>query len=312
MKNSALLALLGAIYLALFCMPANAQATRTWVSGAGDDANPCSRTAACKTFAGAISKTEAGGEINCLDPGGFGALTITKAITINCEETLGSVLVSGTNGIVIAAGTNDSVTLKGIEIEGLSNTGSSSPNGVLFNSGRELHIHKFQIRNFLESGIAVMTNTAGSRVYIADGYISHCASASGAGIFVSPSAGDNTSINRVQIESCGVGIDGSANASPLNVSVRDSVVSGGSGNGIQLGSAGGAATMMVDHTTIFANVGVGVTVSGGTLRIGDSIVTANVTGVSVSGSGILLTYKTNQINGNGTDGTPITNQDGLN
>jgi hypothetical protein len=62
---------------------ANAQATRTWVSGVGDDANPCSRTAPCKTFAGAISKTAPGGEIDALDPGGFGALTITNAITID-------------------------------------------------------------------------------------------------------------------------------------------------------------------------------------------------------------------------------------
>src|SRR5436305_1116629 len=58
------------------------QATRTWVSGVGDDANPCSRTAPCKTFAAAISKTAAGGEINCLDPGGFGGATISKQLDI--------------------------------------------------------------------------------------------------------------------------------------------------------------------------------------------------------------------------------------
>src|ERR1700690_1290088 len=69
----------------LYAAPANAQATRTWVSGVGDDANPCSRTAPCKTFAGAISKTLAAGEIDCLDPGGFGALTITKSLTIEAD-----------------------------------------------------------------------------------------------------------------------------------------------------------------------------------------------------------------------------------
>src|ERR1043165_5674417 len=83
--------------------PAHAQATRTWVSGVGDDANPCSRTAPCKTFAGAISKTAAQGEINCLDPGGFGAVTITKAVTISCEIGTAGVLVAGTNGVVVAA-----------------------------------------------------------------------------------------------------------------------------------------------------------------------------------------------------------------
>src|SRR5438034_7809030 len=101
---------------------AQAQATRTWVSGVGDDANPCSRTAACKTFAGAISKTAAGGEINCLDPGGFGGVTITKAMTLNCGYTLGSILVAGTPGVTINAGVNDRVTLRGIQIQGLNQT----------------------------------------------------------------------------------------------------------------------------------------------------------------------------------------------
>src|SRR4051812_24281328 len=97
---------------------ANAQATRTWISGVGDDANPCSRTAPCKTFAGAISKTAAGGIINCLDPGGFGAVTITKSITLDCRGTVGGVLASGTNGINVSAGPNDTITLRGLSIEG--------------------------------------------------------------------------------------------------------------------------------------------------------------------------------------------------
>src|SRR4051795_6752110 len=101
---------------------AQAQATRTWVSGVGDDANPCSRTAPCKTFPGAISKTAAGGEINCLDPGGFGGVTITKAITIACEGVTAGVLVSGVNGILVAAGASDVVFLKGLDIEGLGMT----------------------------------------------------------------------------------------------------------------------------------------------------------------------------------------------
>src|SRR5476649_1743117 len=103
----------------IFCSaPAYAQATRTWVSGVGDDANPCSRTAPCKTFAGAISKTAAAGEINCIDPGGFGALTITKAITIDCANTEAGVLVAGTNGFSVNAGAGDVVTLRGLDIFG--------------------------------------------------------------------------------------------------------------------------------------------------------------------------------------------------
>src|ERR1700704_3475430 len=88
-----------------------AQATRTWVSGVGDDLNPCSRTAPCKTFAGAISKTSAGGEINCLDPNGAGAVTITKSISIVCDYTEGGILASGINGIIVNAPAGSIVTL---------------------------------------------------------------------------------------------------------------------------------------------------------------------------------------------------------
>src|SRR3981081_3457496 len=106
--------------------PAQAQATRTWVSGVGDDANPCSRTAPCKTFAGAISKTAAGGEINALDPAGYGAVTITKAMTIDGGGgQVASVLVSGTNGIVVAAGPNDAVSLRNLR-SNASRTGTRS------------------------------------------------------------------------------------------------------------------------------------------------------------------------------------------
>src|SRR5512142_1151574 len=104
--------------LAMAAGLAHAQATRTWVSGVGDDANPCSRTAPCKTFAGAISKTAAGGEINVLDPGGFGSVTITKSITIDGSNALAGVLASGVNGIVVNAGSGDSVILRGLDING--------------------------------------------------------------------------------------------------------------------------------------------------------------------------------------------------
>src|SRR6202163_404687 len=103
MKKIALpITILGGILVAMLqTAPAQAQATRTWVSGVGDDVNPCSRTAPCKTFAGAISKTAAQGEINCLDPGGFGTVTITKSITLDCDSGAGGILASGTFGITI-------------------------------------------------------------------------------------------------------------------------------------------------------------------------------------------------------------------
>src|ERR1700744_4109779 len=115
MRNFILAILFVLVGPALCLAPAHAQATRTWVSGVGDDANPCSRTAPCKTFAGAISKTAAAGEINCLDPGGFGAVTITKSISIVCDFTEGGVLSAGTNGIVVN-GAGADVFLSGLDI----------------------------------------------------------------------------------------------------------------------------------------------------------------------------------------------------
>jgi hypothetical protein len=135
-----------------------AQASRTWVSGVGDDANPCSRTAPCKTFAGAISKTAPGGEIDALDPGGFGALTITKAITIDGGGgQVASVLVSGTNGIVVAANAQtDVVILRNLRINGIS----SGINGIRFISGKDLNVENCFIFGFTQNGIDIALNQA--------------------------------------------------------------------------------------------------------------------------------------------------------
>src|SRR5277367_5010062 len=127
--------------LVLLVLPAGAlaQATRTFVSGVGDDANPCSRTAPCKTWAGTISKTAAGGEMDALDPGGFGAVTITKAITLDGGGgQVASILVAGTNGIVVQAGAADTVILRNLRLNGISGTGTGGLNGILFTSGQQL------------------------------------------------------------------------------------------------------------------------------------------------------------------------------
>ena len=110
-----------AAFLVVVSSSANAQASRTWVSGVGDDANPCSRTAPCKTWAGAISKTAACGEIDALDPGGYGAVTITKSITLDGTGTFASILASLTTGIIINVATTDVVTIRGISINGFCN-----------------------------------------------------------------------------------------------------------------------------------------------------------------------------------------------
>jgi hypothetical protein len=144
-----------------------AQATRTWVSGVGDDANPCSRTAPCKTFAGAISKTAAGGEIDVLDPGGFGAVTITKSITIRAIGFDAGVLVVGTNGININAAATDSVMIDGLSINGAGNGYSS--NGINVSQAGDVYIRNCIIQGFNQSsssGINLSNTAARTRVTV--------------------------------------------------------------------------------------------------------------------------------------------------
>jgi hypothetical protein len=134
---------------------AQAQATRTWVSGVGDDANPCSRTAPCKTFQGAISKTAAGGEISVLDPGGYGSVPITKSLTISGDGTLASILVGGSNGVTIN-GDNVVVILRNLSIFGPNGLGLT---GVALINGASLIIDRVSISGF-ETGVSTTTGNA--------------------------------------------------------------------------------------------------------------------------------------------------------
>jgi hypothetical protein len=157
------LTLFGAMAMPLlYAAPAQAQATRTWVSGVGDDANPCSRTAPCKTWAGAIAKTVAGGEIDNLDAGGFGGLTITKSIVLDGGGgAVASTLVGGTNGIVVAAGATDIVVIRNIRFAGIYGNGTtSSPglSGLVFSSGKAMIIDNCDITGFSVNGISVTGN----------------------------------------------------------------------------------------------------------------------------------------------------------
>jgi len=173
------------------------QATRTWVSGVGDDANPCSRTAPCKTFAGAISKTAVGGEIDVLDPGGFGAVTITKSITIDGGGFQAGVLVSGTNGIVISPGSaNIVVVLRGLNINGLGSglqgitvTNDADPNTSL----AALFVENCNIQQFSGNGIDFKPD-ANSKLFVTNTTVQSNNQVAGpttkAGIYIHPSGGN--------------------------------------------------------------------------------------------------------------------------
>jgi hypothetical protein len=156
-------AVLGALLLSFLAAPsgAQAQATRTWVSGVGDDVNPCSRTAPCKTFAGAISKTAVGGEINAIDSGGFGTVTITKSVTIKADGVTGGILASGTNGVIVNAPANSRVTLEGLDIEGVGAGALPGLNGVRILGQGTVVVLNCRIRNFSQAGIVSEPTVAG-------------------------------------------------------------------------------------------------------------------------------------------------------
>jgi len=189
MRRIALLALTAGFVLPLLTSaPASAQATRTWVSGVGDDANPCSRTAPCKTFAGAISKTAITGEINCLDSGGFGTLTINKSITVKCQGVIGGVLASGVPGFTVNLPAGGKAVLDGLDVEGLAGGGSiNTPGtiGVRMIGTGDLKIMNSVIRDF--SGNAVdCVGTAGARCVIINSQIINNG---GGGLHVAGAAG---------------------------------------------------------------------------------------------------------------------------
>jgi hypothetical protein len=178
------------------------------VSGVGDDANPCSRTAPCKTFAGAISKTANGGQINCLDPGGFGGVTITKSLTIKCQYTEGGVLVAGTNAIVINATAADKVTLRGLDINGAGGAGGAAPtslNGVKVISAAKVSLIDNEIYQF-KAGVNINPTSATTRVVLIRNHIH----ANDIGVIVAPGSNAATLTtatlrgNDVQDTTCGV------------------------------------------------------------------------------------------------------------
>jgi hypothetical protein len=266
------------LMISLLSSAAQAQATRTWVSGVGDDANPCSRTAPCKTFAGAISKTAAGGEIDALDPGGFGAVTITRAITIDGGGgQVASVLVSGTNGITVAAGATDVVTLHNLRINGIEGTGAGGIDGIHFQSGAALHVENCNIFGFTGNGINVATTAANTSLFVNNTFLTN----NGNGIQVAPSTGNVRSML-------------------VHVWAQDN-----SGFGFLLNTGAGlTGTIIADSSAVVNGTGIGI--SGGKLWLGNSVVVRNNFGVAVTG-GTALSFQTNMIDGNYTgDGTPLT------
>lgn len=276
----------------IFCLvsglagTASAQATRTWVSGVGDDVNPCSRTAPCKTFAGAISKTQDGGIISALDPGGYGSVTITKSITLDGSGTNASLLAAGTSGVtisgVIPAGAE--VFLRNLTIEGQLST------GVRILGAAAVHLENVTITDV--TGRCVDSTGTGAMLYVLNSRMHSC---DGGGIYVQNA---RATISNVHVTNSQYGV----RVGPGGlVTVKNSSASGGSMGFLAAGDAS-AVLNIEDSLTTHNDFGV-VASNGATVRSSRvSIFSNRVTGLFNDGTGHLLSFGNNFLVGNTSNG----------
>ena len=315
--------LVAAVIAVMWAVPAEAQATRTWISGVGDDVNPCSRTAPCKTFPGAISKTAAGGEIDCLDPGGFGAVTVTKSITLDCGGGIGgqvgSILVVGTNGITINAASTDLVKVRNMSINGIQKTGSPGLSGIKLAQGGALIVEHVGIFGFggttgSNGGVDFEPGSSGATGYTAKLNMLDVELQYGLadGVLVKPANGCVVlgvleHVSALGNGGAGLRVDSTSDASGAgsNVTAFESTF-GGNATGILALTPAGTVPGVVEVTNsaIAGNTNNGLLASGAnaTIVIGGSTVTGNATGLLAAGSSTIKSYGNNYFF-NGATGT---------
>ncbi len=292
-----------AIFMFASVSMAQAQASRTWVSGVGDDVNPCSRTAPCKTWAGAISKTAACGEIDALDPGGFGAVTITKSITLDGTGTMASILASLVTGITINAAATDVITIRGISINGFCN----GLRGINILSAKTVNVEDCVIFRFAGNGIQ-STDANGLALNVRNTVIRDN---TGDGInMVAAAAGPS----RVTLDN--VRLSGNTNGmharSGVTVTARESVFSNNSAAGVFADNtvAASFAVIRVHRSQIAGNAtgvqaGSAAGVASSVVEISQNLINFNTgNGVLVSTGGVVETFSNNDIQGNGTNNCP--------
>ncbi len=289
------------LVLALQAVPARAQSTRTWVSGVGDDANPCTRASPCATLGRALTQTDAGGEIDVVDSGEFLGALITQAVDIISEGAVASF----DGGIGVSVGSSDVVTLRGIKSRGSQ---------VDFRSGAALHVENCQFRG-PGSGIFFRPSGA-SQLFVSDTIVWEN---SDQGILIRPTGAGTADVvlERVQALNNSGGIVATAAASAgsgtvVNIAVRDSVASGNSSVGIFAKSKVGGPNviMTLDHVAATSN-GIGIEADGsdmgaGGIALSNTQVSGNGTGLSSVNGGVLASFQNNYVIGNGTDGAPTT------
>jgi len=287
----------------LSALPASAQATRTWVSQAtGDDVFPCSRTQPCRTFSGAMAKTAINGEINCIDAGGYGAVTITKSVTIDCTGTYGSILANAiTAGVIInitpsADDPHRSVRLRGLSLNGTGLSGTvgtrTGLDGIRILQASSVFVEDTVINDFSQQGIKV---AAGEGVNLALDNVT-IRNTSGSGVTLSTAAGQVVAaLNNVRIDGTPVGVsaNGLVRADLRNVTLAH--------NTTGLRTMNSDNIINVDNMMLSFSATGAQSSAGNTIRVANSTITQNATGLFPNG-GSIVSMSGNSLTGNTTDG----------
>jgi hypothetical protein len=284
--------LAAALVCGLHAVPAHAQANRTFISGAGSDANLCTFTSPCRNAQRAHDVTNSGGEINVLDPAGYGSLTITKAISIQGHGWGELVGAGGATAITIAAASTDRINLRGLVIEGFG-TGNA---GIVFNTAASLNIQDSIIRNFTTYGID-FAPTAASVLNVSRTVVSDIGRG-GTAVFVNPtgSGAANAALDHVELDrsSAGLAVTGDNTTGSINVTMANSIVSNFTGNGIGFT---GPALGMIQNCTVSNNGLAGIQTSGnfGEVAVTRSTITGNGVGLSFTGGSNLISFGDNSV-----------------
>jgi hypothetical protein len=287
-----------ALAVTLPAVSAQGQSPRTFVSAAGSDSNPCSFAAPCRHFQAAVNATTLGGEVDALDPAGYGPITISQAITIEGQGWSYIAPPAGGNGITINA-VSGNVTIHGVSLNGVGISGTT--NGIQFNSGASLIVAGCVVSNFTKDGIYFFPNAA-STLRISDTLLDNNADA---GIYLVQNGAGAVAAAFERVEASnnhnGIVIQGANVAAPmLNVTIVDSVAANNANAGIGAVAATSTApvTLMVLRSAAADNnVGILAQGSNAVLLVGQSAVTGNANGWATLG-GTVQSYGDNKIDGN--------------
>jgi hypothetical protein len=292
----------GIIALLVASSAALASASRTFVSGVGTDTGSCPLAAPCRTFAYALTQTAPTGEIIVLTSAGYGTVTITQAVSIINTSNFAGVTVASGNGITINAGANDSVTLRGLTIDG----GGTGSNGIIFNTGGKLTIDQCNLINFVGggpstgNGILVQPTSGSSKIVITNTTASNNQYI---GVSYYPPSGAPTGgivIDRVSANNNGYGIaiNNGSSSGTATASISNSIASFNGVAGFYFVTVSRAS---LDASNATSNSGDGVLVIAGTdLALGRSVLMNNTSYGLYIDLGTVSSYKDNRISGNGT------------